>query len=100
MSTNVTMPSMGFDMTEGKVSRWLKNIGDAVTRNETIGEIETEKATVDLTAPVDDSLEPITPPETTDSEPEPEPALEVEPESLPASEPEPVPSETETEAAP
>ncbi len=47
------MPSMGFDMTEGKVSRWLKNIGDAVTRNETIGEIETEKATVDLTAPVD-----------------------------------------------
>lgn len=53
MSTNVTMPSMGFDMTEGKVSRWLKNIGDPVTRNETIGEIETEKATVDLIAPVD-----------------------------------------------
>lgn len=53
MSTNVTMPSMGFDMTEGKVSRWLKKIGDPVTRNETIGEIETEKATVDLTAPVD-----------------------------------------------
>lgn len=53
MSTNVTMPSMGFDMTEGKVSRWLKNVGDPVTRNETIGEIETEKATVDLTAPVD-----------------------------------------------
>ncbi len=53
MSTNVTMPSMGFDMTEGKVSRWLKNIGDAVTRGETIGEIETEKATVDLSAPVD-----------------------------------------------
>lgn len=53
MSTNVTMPSMGFDMTEGKVSRWLKKVGDPVTRNETIGEIETEKATVDLTAPVD-----------------------------------------------
>jgi pyruvate dehydrogenase E2 component (dihydrolipoamide acetyltransferase) len=53
MSTNVTMPSMGFDMTEGKVSRWLKNIGDTVTRGETIGEIETEKATVDLAAPVD-----------------------------------------------
>lgn len=53
MSTNVTMPSMGFDMTEGKVSRWLKNVGDPVKRNETIGEIETEKATVDLSAPVD-----------------------------------------------
>lgn len=47
------MPSMGFDMTEGKVARWLKNIGDTVTRGETIGEIETEKATVDLAAPVD-----------------------------------------------
>ncbi|RIK27522.1 MAG: hypothetical protein DCC52_09240, partial [Chloroflexi bacterium] len=44
---------MGFDMTEGKVARWLKNIGDTVTRGETIGEIETEKATVDLAAPVD-----------------------------------------------
>jgi pyruvate dehydrogenase E2 component (dihydrolipoamide acetyltransferase) len=53
MATNVTMPSMGFDMTEGKVARWLKKIGDAVTRGETIGEIETEKATVDLAAPVD-----------------------------------------------
>ncbi|HZQ09916.1 MAG TPA: dihydrolipoamide acetyltransferase family protein [Anaerolineae bacterium] len=53
MSTNVTMPSMGFDMTEGQVARWLKNVGDTVTRGETIGEIETEKATVDLSAPVD-----------------------------------------------
>lgn len=56
MSTNVTMPSMGFDMTEGKVSRWLKNIGDPVARGETIGEIETEKATVDLSAPIDGVL--------------------------------------------
>jgi len=47
------MPSMGFDMTEGQVARWLKNVGDTVTRGETIGEIETEKATVDLSAPVD-----------------------------------------------
>ncbi len=44
---------MGFDMTEGKVARWLKQIGDPVTRGETIGEIETEKATVDLAAPID-----------------------------------------------
>jgi pyruvate dehydrogenase E2 component (dihydrolipoamide acetyltransferase) len=56
MSTNVTMPSMGFDMTEGKVSRWLKNIGDAVERGQVIGEIETEKATVDLEAPVAGTL--------------------------------------------
>src|SRR6476660_939348 len=60
MSTNVIMPSMGFDMTEGKVARWLKNVGEAVERGETIGEIETEKATVDLTAPTGGVLAQIT----------------------------------------
>ncbi len=56
MSTNVTMPSMGFDMTEGKVSRWINKVGDAVERGQVIGEIETEKATVDLEAPVAGTL--------------------------------------------
>lgn len=44
------MPSLGFDMTEGKVSRWIKQEGDAVKKGEVIGEIETEKATVELEA--------------------------------------------------
>lgn len=50
MATNVIMPSLGFDMTQGKVARWSKQVGDTVERGETIGEIETEKATVELTA--------------------------------------------------
>ena len=44
------MPQMGFDMTEGTVSRWLKSEGDEVTRGEPIAEIETDKATVELEA--------------------------------------------------
>lgn len=55
----------------------------------------------DLIAPEDEPVEPIAPPEPTDSEPKskPEPELGLEPESLPASEPEPEPSETEPEPA-
>ena len=41
MATKVTMPQMGFDMTEGKVARWLKKVGDPVKQGEAVVEIET-----------------------------------------------------------
>ncbi len=50
MASDVIMPQMGFDMTEGMVVRWLKREGDTVARGETIAEIETDKATVELEA--------------------------------------------------
>jgi pyruvate dehydrogenase E2 component (dihydrolipoamide acetyltransferase) len=50
MSTDVIMPSLGFDMTEGLVVRWLKNEGDPVEKGQAIAEIETEKATVEIEA--------------------------------------------------
>ncbi len=50
MASDVVMPQMGFDMTEGTVARWLKSEGDEVTRGEAIAEIETDKATVELEA--------------------------------------------------
>ena len=50
MASDVIMPQMGFDMTEGMVVRWLKHEGETVTRGETIAEIETDKATVELEA--------------------------------------------------
>jgi len=50
MSTNVIMPSLGFDMTEGLLARWLKNEGDTVEKGQAIAEIETEKATVEIEA--------------------------------------------------
>jgi pyruvate dehydrogenase E2 component (dihydrolipoamide acetyltransferase) len=50
MPIEVTMPQMGADMTEGTVVKWLKQVGDQVTRGEIIAEIETDKATVELEA--------------------------------------------------
>jgi pyruvate dehydrogenase E2 component (dihydrolipoamide acetyltransferase) len=50
--TNVIMPSLGFDMTEGLLARWLKNEGDPVVKGQAIAEIETEKATVEIEAAV------------------------------------------------
>jgi pyruvate dehydrogenase E2 component (dihydrolipoamide acetyltransferase) len=50
MATKVTMPQMGFDMTEGKVSRWLKKVGEAVKQGEPVAEIETDKVNIETEA--------------------------------------------------
>jgi pyruvate dehydrogenase E2 component (dihydrolipoamide acetyltransferase) len=50
MISEVVMPQMGADMTEGTLIRWLKNEGDEVTRGEVIAEIETDKANVEIEA--------------------------------------------------
>ena len=50
MAFEVTMPQMGADMTEGTIVKWLKSVGDAVTRGDIIAEIETDKANVELEA--------------------------------------------------
>ncbi len=50
MATNVLMPKMGYDMTEGKILRWLKQEGDAVTKGEPIAEIQTDKVNIEIEA--------------------------------------------------
>lgn len=50
MATDVVMPQMGFDMKEGRVVRWLKQEGDSITRGESLAEIETDKAIVEVEA--------------------------------------------------
>ncbi|MBI4305884.1 MAG: 2-oxo acid dehydrogenase subunit E2, partial [Chloroflexi bacterium] len=50
MITEVVMPSMGADMTEGAVAKWLKKEGDPVKRGEVLAEIETDKAVVEMEA--------------------------------------------------
>ncbi len=50
MATTVTMPQMGFDMTEGSIHNWLKQEGDKIEKGEIIAEIDTDKATVELEA--------------------------------------------------
>jgi pyruvate dehydrogenase E2 component (dihydrolipoamide acetyltransferase) len=46
--TEVTMPSMGADMTEGTIVKWLKAEGDEVKRGDKLAEIETDKTVVEM----------------------------------------------------
>lgn len=45
---DITMPKMGFDMTEGTIVRWLKKVGDHVNKGEAVAEIETDKVTIEI----------------------------------------------------
>ncbi len=56
MISEVTMPSMGADMTEGTVVKWLKAEGDAVVRGDKLAEIETDKTVVEMEAYADGLL--------------------------------------------
>ena len=47
----IFMPKAGFDMKEGRLIRWLKNVGDPVELDEAIMEIETDKVTMEAEAP-------------------------------------------------
>lgn len=49
--TNVIMPKMGDGMEEGTLLNWLKKDGDTVKSGEIIGNIQTDKATLELEAP-------------------------------------------------
>jgi len=50
---NVLMPALSPTMEEGKLAKWLKNVGDMVKAGDVIAEIETDKATMEVEA-VDD----------------------------------------------
>jgi pyruvate dehydrogenase E1 component beta subunit len=50
MSTQVLMPALSPTMTEGKLARWLKKVGDDVRAGDVIAEIETDKATMEVEA--------------------------------------------------
>ena len=59
MTTELTMPQMGYDMQEGVIVRWLKAEGDTVRAGEPIAEIETDKAVVEFEAYTDGILQKI-----------------------------------------
>ena len=48
MISEITMPSMGADMTEGTIVKWLKNEGDKVSKGDKLAEIETDKTVVEM----------------------------------------------------
>ena len=50
MISEVTMPSMGADMTEGTIAKWLVAEGEKVGRGDKLAEIETDKTVVEMEA--------------------------------------------------
>ncbi|MEY3101491.1 MAG: hypothetical protein RL435_637, partial [Actinomycetota bacterium] len=52
MSFNVVMPALGESVTEGTVTRWLKNEGDQVAVDEPLLEVSTDKVDTEIPSPV------------------------------------------------
>ena len=50
MAEKFLMPKLSPTMDEGQISRWVKNEGDKFEANETLAEVDTDKATMEMTA--------------------------------------------------
>jgi pyruvate dehydrogenase E2 component (dihydrolipoamide acetyltransferase) len=48
MAETISMPKLGFDMSEGVLVRWVKNEGENINKGDVLAEIETDKATVEV----------------------------------------------------
>ncbi|WP_147796429.1 2-oxoglutarate dehydrogenase, E2 component, dihydrolipoamide succinyltransferase [Cellulomonas sp. Y8] len=59
MSDNVQLPALGESVTEGTVTRWLKNVGDRVEVDEPLLEISTDKVDTEVPSPFAGVLEQI-----------------------------------------
>ena len=51
MSVSVTLPPLGESVTEGTVTRWLKQVGDTVAADEPLVEVSTDKVDTEIPAP-------------------------------------------------
>jgi pyruvate dehydrogenase E2 component (dihydrolipoamide acetyltransferase) len=48
MAETINMPKLGFDMAEGLLVRWVKQVGENIKKGDVLAEIETDKATVEV----------------------------------------------------
>ena len=104
--TEVTLPALGESVTEGTVTRWLKQVGDQVTADEALLEVSTDKVDTEIPSPAsgvlldirvqeDETVEVgsvlavVGEPGSAAAQPEPEPQPEPEREPQPEPEPEP-----------
>ncbi|GEC21668.1 dihydrolipoamide acetyltransferase component of pyruvate dehydrogenase complex [Pseudonocardia hydrocarbonoxydans] len=113
--TAITMPELGESVTEGTVTRWLKEVGDSVEVDEPLLEVSTDKVDTEIPSPVAGTLLEITAGEDetvevggqlavigdgSAAQAEEEPAPEKEPEPEKEKEPEPEPAPKAQEKAP
>ena len=52
MALEIKVPTLGESVTEATVGQWFKKEGDAVQRDEPLVELETDKVTVEVPAPI------------------------------------------------
>jgi 2-oxoglutarate dehydrogenase E2 component (dihydrolipoamide succinyltransferase) len=51
MATEIRVPTLGESVSEATIGRWFKKVGDAVTADEPLVELETDKVTIEVNAP-------------------------------------------------
>src|SRR5216683_2727703 len=56
MATEVVMPQMGESIAEGTITKWMKNVGDLVDRDEPLFEISTDKVDAEIPSPAAGTL--------------------------------------------
>ena len=59
MSQSVNLPALGESVTEGTVTRWLKNVGDRVEVDEPLLEVSTDKVDTEIPSPIAGVIEAI-----------------------------------------
>jgi pyruvate/2-oxoglutarate dehydrogenase complex dihydrolipoamide acyltransferase (E2) component len=60
MPISIVVPQLGESVAEGTVSKWLKQVGDRVRKEEPLVEIQTDKINVEIPSPAEGVLEAIT----------------------------------------
>ena len=68
MATEIRVPTLGESVTEATVAKWFKSVGDAVSADEPLVELETDKVTVEVPAPAAGTLQQISAAEGNDVE--------------------------------
>lgn len=63
MRVEVLLPQWGMGMSEGTITTWLKKVGDQVTEDEALAEVEAEKVEETLEAPATGTIAEILVPE-------------------------------------
>src|SRR5262249_62251918 len=56
MQVELKVPEVGESITEVQIAQWHKQVGDRASKDENLVEIESDKATVELPAPVSGTL--------------------------------------------
>lgn len=60
MATEIRVPTLGESVTEATIGKWLKKVGDVIVADEPLVELETDKVSIEVPAPVAGVLTEIT----------------------------------------